>query len=104
MKALHAALASIATGALLLAASVPAQAEHGRNAAAIGGLAAGALIGGAIAGAGRPAYDPGYYPAPAYGAPVYEEEYAPPVCHFERQAIVNAWGEVVRYRRVRVCE
>ena len=88
-------LAVSAMVAGVLGSAIPVQAENGRNAAAIGGLAAGALIGGAIAG-GRPGYDPG-------PRRVYEEEYAP-ACHMERQAVVNSYGEVVRYRRVRVCE
>ena len=87
------AVSTIVAGVLASATTV--QAENGRNAAAIGGLAAGALLGGAIAG-GRPGYDPG-------PRRVYEEEYAP-ACHMERQAVVNSYGEVVRYRRVRVCE
>jgi hypothetical protein len=96
------ALACSAALAGILASIVPVQAEDGRNAAAIGGLAAGALLGGAIAG-GRPAYDPG--PGYGYRGPrrVYQEDYAP-ACHIERQAVVNSWGEVVRYRRVRVCD
>ena len=102
MSSLKATFAAVSVGSLFLANALPVQAEDGRNAAAIGGLAAGALLGGAIAG-GQPAYGPRYRAAPVYGAPVYEEEYAP-VCHFERQAIVNSWGEVVRYRRVRVCD
>jgi hypothetical protein len=88
-------LAAVAVAGML-STVLPVQAENGRNAAAIGGLAAGALIGGAIAG-GRPGYD---------GGPrrVYEEEQYAPACHLERQAVVNSWGEVVRYRRVRVCD
>ena len=43
-------LAVSAMVAGVLGSAIPVQAENGRNAAAIGGLAAGALIGGAIAG------------------------------------------------------
>lgn len=94
IKTFHSA---IAIGTLSLAIILPARAESGRNATAIGGLAAGALLGGAIA-AGGPENEPG-----DYAAPTYEEEYAP-VCHLERQAVLNSWGDVVRFRRVRVCD
>jgi hypothetical protein len=59
---------------ILGAASLPANAEHGRNGAIAGGaaagLAAGAILGGALAA--QPAY-PGsaYGPGPAYPAPGY---------------------------------
>lgn len=69
-----------------------AEAKKGRNAALIGGLAAGALIGGALIGSQRPAYaSPNYgqpvyapqpvyrpqpvYTQPAYGRPVYGQQY-----------------------------
>jgi hypothetical protein len=80
------------TGALALAAATPSQARHGRNAALIGGLAAGAVIGAAAASANdgyyygpgdyEPAptyyYGPGpyaYEPAPSYYAPRYHYRY-----------------------------
>lgn len=88
MRSMRTTCAVITLGGQVLASALPVQAENGRNAAAIGGLAAGALLGGAIAG-GPPAYGPRYRPAPVYGAPLYEEDYAP-VCHIERQAIVNS--------------
>jgi hypothetical protein len=60
-----------------------AEAKKGRNAALIGGLAAGALIGGAIIGSQRPAHAApgGYYGRPVYGQPVYGQPVysAPPV-------------------------
>ena len=57
-------------GALALVAATPSQARHGRNAAAIGGFAAGALIGAAAANAnnGYYYYAPGYGYAPGYDA------------------------------------
>lgn len=69
------------TGALAVMTATPSQAAHGRNAAAIGGFAAGALVGAAAANTNYGyyygdgpyyAYAPGYYaydyaPAPVYG-------------------------------------
>jgi hypothetical protein len=73
------AAAAALTGALALAAVSPSQARDGRNAAAIGGFAAGALIGAAVANsANRGAYyydEPGYAYAPgpyAQGPYAYE--------------------------------
>jgi hypothetical protein len=75
----YAAAATLA-GALAVGMATPSQARHGRNAAAIGGFAAGALVGAAAAGAANNSYyyggGPGYYaPGPyAYeAAPVYVE-------------------------------
>jgi hypothetical protein len=70
------------TGALAVAMATPSQARHGRNAAVIGGFAAGAVAGAAIANSGY-YYDNGYYyadPGYDYGyayepAPVYVEPY-----------------------------
>ena len=62
------------TGALALAATSPSQARHGRNAALIGGFAAGAAIGGfAAANSGYYYGGPGYYYGPG---PVYYDPYA----------------------------
>lgn len=109
------AIAPIALGAAILAASAPAEARSGRNAALLGGLAAGAIVGGAIASAhARPyyyaprAYAPGYY-APSYHAPSYYAPgyYAPayraPACWRENRAVYDAWGNFAGYRAVRVC-
>jgi hypothetical protein len=57
------AVAAALTGALAMAAATPGEAGDGRNAAAIGGFAAGALVGAAVAGS---AYNNGYY-GPGYG-------------------------------------
>ncbi len=61
-------------GALALAAATPSEARKGRNAALIGGLAAGALIGAAVANANN-----GYYYGPGYYEPgyAYEPAYVP---------------------------
>jgi hypothetical protein len=80
----YAAAATLA-GALAVGMATPSQARHGRNAAAIGGFAAGAFVGAAAASAANNSYyyggGPGYYyepgpyayePAPVYeAAPVY---------------------------------
>ena len=69
-------VAATLAGALALAAASPSEARGGRNAAAIGGFAAGALLGAAVVGS---QYNNGYY-GPAYGyAPGYYAEpgYAP---------------------------
>jgi hypothetical protein len=63
------AVAATLTGALALAAATPSEARDGRNAAVIGGFAAGALVGAAVANSNN-----GYY-GPAYGyGPVYYDE------------------------------
>jgi hypothetical protein len=72
----YAAAATLA-GALAIGMATPSQARHGRNAAAIGGFAAGALVGAAAAGAANNSYyyggGPGYYePGPYAYEPVYE--------------------------------
>ena len=71
------------TGALAVVMATPSQARHGRNAAVIGGFAAGAVAGAAIANANSGYYydDNGYYADPGYGytyepEPVYVEPYA----------------------------
>ncbi len=66
-------------------------------AGAIGGTALGAIAGGALAGP-RPVYV--VPPPPVYVAPVeYAEE-----CYFARRPVLDPYGNVVGYRRTRVCE
>ncbi|MDP1556990.1 MAG: hypothetical protein Q8L84_16145 [Hyphomonas sp.] len=74
----YAAVAAL-TGAIALATATPSEARRGRNAAVIGGIAAGVLLGAAVANANRGYYyGPGYYPGPGYAyEPVYEY-YGPP--------------------------
>ena len=60
------------TGALALAAATPSEARHGRNAAIIGGVAAGVFLGAAAASANNGYYGSGYA-EPGYG---YEPGYA----------------------------
>lgn len=106
----------------------PANARDGRQGAFFGGLAAGAIVGGVIANSSRGyggssyneygygsgyRYDSGYgygYGARSYYQPsadyhVYESYEEPVVhhCYRQRQPIVDDYGEVVGYRRVRVC-
>ena len=85
-KIITSTAAALTLGATILASSTPAEARYGRNAAFIGGLAIGALALGALA---APSYG---YAAPVYGG-----------CWTERQAVTNRWGDVIGYRRVRVC-
>ena len=97
----------IAAAALIGAlSSAPAFADGwGRGGYFWGPAAAIGLIGGVVAGgalaAAQPAYPSGYpaYPA-GYG--VYDEP--PPICYFAREPVVDGWGNLISYRRVRVCE
>lgn len=99
-RAVGGALLGGATGAVIGAAAT------GRGSGAAAGAAIGAASGAVIGATTRPAYDPYYYPAPppprrVYAAPVYA---APaPRCWIERQPVLDAWGRVVAYQRVRVC-
>jgi hypothetical protein len=79
------------TGALALVAATPSQARHGRNAAAIGGFAAGALIGAAAANANN-GYSYGY--GPDYYAYDYApgDAYAPAYGYAPRTRYYNGWG------------
>lgn len=81
------AAAAAMTGALALSLATPSEARDGRNAAAIGGFAAGAVVGAAVAGSANNGYyqDRGYYarrgyyaePGYAYEGYAYEPRYAP---------------------------
>jgi hypothetical protein len=77
MKTIFKFAAAVAlTGALAVAAATPGEARNGRNAAVIGGIAAGAVVGAAVANSYYgPGYyaDPGYAYGPGYG---YESDYA----------------------------
>ena len=92
------------TGVMALASAAPSEARHGRNAAAIGGFAAGAIVGAAAASAANggyyyrePGYAPGYYdsgyyayePAPVYGYGYRYRNNYPPQC-----AIDMGYGRV----------
>ncbi|SDR64192.1 hypothetical protein SAMN05519103_09505 [Rhizobiales bacterium GAS113] len=96
-------LSACAALCLLGTSSLPASAEHGRNAAIAGGVAAGvaagAILGGAMAP--RPAYPGPYYPGPTY-AP--DRAYADDEdCRVIRHRVwVAGYGWQVR--RERVCD
>ena len=93
-KTITAALGALTLGAAIVATSTPAAAwghrHHGgwgwRGPAVVGALALGALAAGS-------AYS---YAGSAYS---YAGE-----CYISRQPVTNRWGDVVGYRRVRVCE
>lgn len=61
-------------------------------AAAIGVI--GVVVAGSALAAAQPVYPAGYgvYAEPA------------PTCYFARQPVVDGWGNLISYRRVRVCE
>ena len=87
-KIITATITALTLGVAVAASSTPAAAwghhHYGWGGGAlVGGLAAGALLGGVIAA------NQGY----GYGG-----------CYLSRQPVVNRWGDVVGYRRVRVCE
>jgi hypothetical protein len=91
----------IAAAALIGAlSSAPAFADGwGRGGGYFWGPAAAiGLIGGVVAGSALAATQP-VYPA-GYG--VYAEP--EPTCYFARQPVVDGWGNLISYRRVRVCE
>ena len=67
------AVAATMTGAFALALASPSEARNGRNAAAIGGFAAGAVLGAAIANSNNGYYDRGYAYEPGYA---YQPGYA----------------------------
>jgi hypothetical protein len=64
------------------------------GAAIVLGAASGAVIGASTA----PVYADPYYPGPprVYAAPASR-------CWLERQPVLDSWGRVVAYQRVRVC-
>ena len=89
-KTLTASLAALTLGMTVLTSATPASARGGGLLAAgiIGGLALGAIAAGSAHAA------PGYYaPQRVYGGE----------CWMERRAVHNRWGDVVGYRRIRVC-
>jgi hypothetical protein len=60
------------------------------------GAAAAGLLGGLALGAiASSAQYPAYYPGYAY--PAY------PYCYYADQPLIDEWGNVIEYRRVRVC-
>lgn len=101
-RAVGGALLGGATGAVIGAAAT------GRGSGAAAGAAIGAASGAIIGANTRPAYpEPYYYPAPppprVYRAPPVVYAAPAPRCWIERQPVVDVWGRVVGYQRVRVC-
>ena len=90
-------LAATLTAAVLVGslAATPASARNGQNAAFFGGLVGGLAVG-ALAG-GFGGYGHGY----GYGGGYYNTGYND--CYIDSQPRYNHWGDVVGYRRVRVC-
>ncbi len=89
-KSITASLVAVTLAATLASTATPASARGGGLVAAgiIGGLALGALAAGAANAS------PGYYaPQRVYGGE----------CWMERRAVYNRFGDVVGYRRIRVC-
>lgn len=90
------ALGAVALAFAATAGAAPAEARSGRNAAIIGGIAAGALFAGAVAAHAAPRY--------GYGYGYYGHGYAyAPSCWRERQPVFDRWGNFIRHRVVRVC-
>ena len=87
-KSLTASIAALTLMAAVSTGATPASARNGGAIAAgiIGGLALGAMAAGAA--------NSYYAPRPVYAGS----------CWIERRAITNRWGDVVGYRRIRVCE
>lgn len=92
-RALGGALLGGAAGAAIGGAAT------GRGSGAAAGAAIGAASGAIIGASSTPVYeDPYYYPGPR------RRVYAPaPRCWLERQPVLDRWGRVVTYQRIRVC-
>jgi hypothetical protein len=90
------AAAATLTGALALALATPSEARNGRNAAAIGGFAAGAVVGAAVAGSANNGYygSRGYY----YDEPAYAYQPAPRAYYYnDPSAPAYAYEAAPRY-------
>ena len=89
-KTVTASLGALVVAASLAATSAPAAAKgwhgHGYGGGLAVGLLGAAIIGGAFAAS-----------QPSYAEPVYGG------CEIRRLPIRNGWGQVVGFRRVRVC-
>ncbi len=79
-----------------LTRSKPGLCRNGQNAAFFGGLVGGLAVG-ALAGGFGGGYGHGY----GYGGGYYNSGYND--CYIDSQPRYNHWGDVVGYRRVRVC-
>jgi uncharacterized protein YcfJ len=111
-KILMAGVTLLTLGSALGGSTAPASARDAGPviAGALGGFAAGALLGNAL-GHGSSPYAGGYYPAYSggygynpYRAGGYHEAADVQDCYIRRHAIYDSWGNVVGYRRIRVCD
>jgi uncharacterized protein YcfJ len=113
-KILMAGVTLLTLGSALGVSTAPASARDAGPviAGALGGFAAGALLGNAFGhgsapygGGSYPAY-PGGYGYNSYPAGGYHEAADVDVqnCYVRRHAIYDSWGEIVGYRRIRVCD
>jgi hypothetical protein len=94
------AAAATLTGALALALASPSEARDGRNAAAIGGFAAGAVVGAAVANSNNGYNDRGYYGNRAYyDEPAYAYEPAPTYYYNDPSAPAYPYEVAPRSRR-----
>ena len=109
LKTLGAGLVAMA----MATAAVPASAKDGKNAALLGGLAAGVLVGGvvgnAVGASNAQQAEPDYEeprPVVRRARPVYREpvEDVSEDCHFERRKTFDEDGNPVGTRKVRVCD
>ena len=93
-KTLTAGIAALTLGAAITASVSPASAGgwgHGHG----GGLVAAGIFGGLALGAMAAASaNQSYAPRPVYADS----------CWMERRAVTNRFGDIVGYRRIRVCE
>ncbi|MDF2115701.1 hypothetical protein PY365_08980 [Roseiarcaceae bacterium H3SJ34-1] len=89
-KTLAASVGALAIAASFAVTATPAAAgwhgHHGYGGGLAVGLLGAAIVGGAIAAS-----------QPAYAAPVYGG------CELRRQPVYNRFGDVIGFRRVRVC-
>ena len=103
-KTITGLITAASLSAMLVATATPASAEYYHRRGSSwhnGGAIAAGVIGALAIGALASRNYNSYQPAPVYGAPAY---YDGPVCHLERQATYDAWGNFVGNGRVRVCE
>jgi hypothetical protein len=87
-------MASFAAAVLAVSlAAAPAEARNGRNAALAVGVLGALAVGGLLA---NEYHHPGYYPA-------YNPGYAESDCYWEKRPVTDYWGNVVGFKRARIC-
>ncbi len=87
-KTLAVSLAALTMTAAVVATATPAAAAHGRHAAFAAGLFGGLAVGAIAAGGVGPYYAAG---------PYYDD------CWIDSRPVYDHWGDLVGYRRVRIC-